>query len=302
MYHNDKRITTEELREISDHVSPDYIDFNGYHYIVDTFDITIKDDTINEFDTEEYDFNTQVVNENSDSSIIYYHVTSIDNADDFRFSSDLSYLMEENKFYNVFGDSVPEMENYLNSNYHFKLVGEFQGDYLDYYEWYMKNFGILIPVNPENYPDDMPLEIASILAIKNNRVIDFYFDSLGLFIITILMNSEDTSGFDYKEFESEVLSLIPLQEGMTLQNTNVNFYATVPEITANVFNKYSKQLEKMNIDYSYNEYDTDEDGQKDGLTIHYYYDETPVSLNLFSSSAHQPNSTWLDIRISNHYN
>ncbi len=284
-YKNDRQITVEELFEISDHLSPDYVDMSGYHYIVNNHDITIYDDTVSECHTKKYNLDIQVINNNNDSSIIYYHLSPLDEYNTLKNKSDLISLVGENKFKNRFKDfmPIPDLGDYLDETYSFSLRGELEGDYLDYYEWYSSNIKgpITIPntydvynVNTEDISSDLLIS-----TIIDGRILEYYFFP-NRFNINVLLNREDILGFDFHNFTEEILSSIQIHTGMTLQCANAGYSATVPGEIDIISEKFRGFLNKQYIDYDYRIIEED-----NYVDIQYNYRDINVAISLYSAGS-----------------
>lgn len=285
-YNDDTRITMEELGKISDHVSPDYIDSSGYHYVLDSVDIVICDDIEHELDEFEYDLDIQIVNNSGESSIIYYHVDPLEEHSNLEIANDISNLIEEDKFQNIFKGSVPEMEGFLNGRYSFSFIGEYNDNTIDYYEWYLKNIGGIIRKK------ELEGELPGFFMVKNGRLIDFTFQSDGIFVVEIFLNDEDIMGFNYEGFKAELLPDIPLAEGMTVISSSVEFKALIPDNMVDVFEKYKSLLDEESINYQ----TSVPDGSPSDIiaeyvdmhNISYDYDGMYIDLYFFPNSPYDP--------------
>lgn len=209
MKSNDFRVEMEELMNISNEVNPDCEDEHSYHYFVDNFDYSVTDDKVS-CNGKQGELDIKFINFDDESSILYYHVESLNNAEISNISPCKSCLIEEKTFLNKI---IPFIDDLYNVEVYFPIFFNDIDNGIEDYDWYLNNLNEnIISSNTWTYEDTITNTEkwgADIYALSDEYIIYFNFgeDYMYIFLYPINYNTLNNSRFsDIEGFIKSIIS------------------------------------------------------------------------------------------------
>ncbi len=286
MKSNDYRIEMEELMNISDEVNPYCEGGNGNHYIVDDFDYEIIGDKDMLVNGEPCEFDIKFTNFKDETSILYYHVESLNNIEISNISPCKSSLIEEEKddIFNSLNSIIPFIDDIKIEKFEFPILFDDIENGAETYEWYLNNLDGFITTSGYTWTyNDATTAIeqfggTEFCAINDEYIIGFCFSKNAMEIYLNPVNCNFLNNLDFYDIQGFIESIIPLPRGNMNQHwiPTLKIYGFLPEEFSNTHSYFKKTLLEKNITI---DYEANDNGYS---SLHYNKDGLDVSIRLFA--------------------